>query len=110
MTITETAFDKHTSEYDKWFEKHASLYQSELLAVKQAIPKNKKGIEIGIGTGRFSQPFNIKFGVEPSENMARVAEQKGIKVYRAVAENIPIENQTQMKLNNQCKALVKGVL
>jgi len=88
-----TAFDQYTSEYDEWFEKHPTLYQSEILALKKAIPENKKGIEIGVGTGRFAEPFNIKFGVEPSENMARVAEQKGIKVFKAVAESLPIENE-----------------
>ena len=66
------AFDENTLEYDQWFEKHSSVYQCELLAVQKAVPKNKTGIEIGVGTGRFAEPLNIKFGVEPSENMARI--------------------------------------
>jgi ubiquinone/menaquinone biosynthesis C-methylase UbiE len=87
-------FDQNTLEYDQWFEKHSTVYQSEIKAIQQAIPKNKTGIEIGVGTGRFAVPLNIKFGVEPSENMARVAEQSGITVYRAFGENLPIENET----------------
>jgi len=94
MTDTTTAFDKNALEYDQWFDKHLTVYQSEILAIQQAIPQNKKGIEIGVGTGRFAEPLNIKFGVEPSENMAKVAEQRGIKVYRAYAENLPIDNAT----------------
>lgn len=94
MKKTSTAFDQNTLEYDQWFEKHSAIYQSEILAIQKAIPQNKNGIEIGVGTGRFAKPLNIKFGVEPSENMARVAEQKDIIVYRAVAENLPIENET----------------
>ncbi|OFY86686.1 MAG: methyltransferase type 11 [Bacteroidetes bacterium RIFCSPLOWO2_12_FULL_35_15] len=94
MIDTSAAFDQNTLEYDNWFEKHKTAYQSELLAVQQAIPKNKKGIEIGVGTGRFAKPLNIKFGVEPSENMAQVAEQRGIKVIKTVAENLPLENET----------------
>lgn len=94
MTNTTTAFDQNTLEYDQWFDKHSTVYQSEILAIQQAIPKNKTGIEIGVGTGRFAQPLNIKFGVEPSENMAKVAEQKEITVYRAYAENLTIENET----------------
>lgn len=93
MTETIKAFDQNASAYDLWFEKHPSVYQSELQAVKQAIPKNKKGVEIGVGTGRFAEPLNIKFGVEPSENMAKIAAQRGIIVYRAEAENLPIENE-----------------
>ena len=87
-------FNKNTLEYDQWFHKHSFVYQSEILAIRQAIPKNKTGIEIGAGTGRFAEPLNINFGVEPSENMARVAEQRGITVYRAYAENLPIDNAT----------------
>jgi len=87
-------FDQNTLEYDQWFEKHSAVYQSEILAIQQAIPQNKKGIEIGVGTGRFAEPLNIKFGVEPSENMAKLAKQRGIKVYKAHAENLPIDNAT----------------
>jgi len=94
MRDTSTVFDQSALEYDQWFEKHSAVYCSEILAIQQAIPPNKKGIEIGVGTGRFAKPLNIKFGVEPSENMAKVAEQRGIKVYRAEAENLPIDNTT----------------
>ena len=85
-------FDENTLDYDDWFDRHKTAYQSESLAIEQAIPVNKKGIEIGVGTGRFAQHFDIKHGVEPSENMARISEQRGIKVLRAVAEDLPIEN------------------
>ncbi|TAL57166.1 MAG: class I SAM-dependent methyltransferase [Bacteroidetes bacterium] len=102
MTITETAsrnkfgtsFDKYALEYDKWFDKHENQYQSEILALREAIPKDKIGIEIGVGTGRFAQPLNITSGIEPSANMIQLAEQRGIKVFRAVAENLPIENDS----------------
>ncbi len=92
MNAENNLFDQNTLEYDQWFDKHSFVYQSEILAIQQAIPKNKTGIEIGVGTGRFAEPLNIKFGVEPSENMARLAEQRGITVYRAYAENLPIDD------------------
>ena len=79
-------------DYDYWFYWHEISFQSELLALKQAIPVKKSGIEIGVGTGRFAEYFDIEHGVEPSENMAQVAEQRGIKVIRAVAEDLPIES------------------
>lgn len=94
MKSSITAFEQNPQHYDQWFDRHIFSYQSELLAIKQAIPKNKKGIEIGVGTGRFAQPFNIEFGVEPSESMARLAEQRGVKVYKAFAENLPIKEET----------------
>ena len=94
MIDISNAFDQYTLEYDNWFEKHKIVYQSELLAIKQVVPKNKIGIEIGVGTGRFAEPLNIKCGVEPSEGMAQIAKQSGVKIINAVAENLPIENQS----------------
>lgn len=85
-------FDQNTLEYDQWFDKHSTVYQSEIMAIQQALPKDKTGIEIGVGTGRFAKPLKIKFGIEPSENMAKLAEQRGITVYRSFAENLQIDN------------------
>ncbi len=88
------AYYQFAYEYDAWFEKHSNLFQSELLAMKQAVPQNKKGIEIGVGSGRFAEPLNIKYGVEPSASMAALAKQRGVKVINAVAEKLPIEDQS----------------
>lgn len=87
-------FDENALDYDNWFERHNTAFQTELLAIKQAIPFHKKGIEIGVGTGRFAEYFGITDGVEPSENMAQIAEQRGIKVIKAVAEDLPIKSES----------------
>lgn len=89
-----STFDNNSTEYDKWFEKHPNIYQSEILALKKVIPKNKKGIEIGCGTGRFAIPFKIKTGIEPSPEMSKIATQRGMTIVQAVAENIPFHNQS----------------
>lgn len=94
MTDTSTAFDQNTVEYDNWFDKHSNLYQSELLAMKKSVPSEGKGVEIGVGSGRFAEPLQIKHGVEPSESMAALARQRGVKVINAVAEKLPIENHS----------------
>jgi ubiquinone/menaquinone biosynthesis C-methylase UbiE len=52
----------------------------------------KKSIEIGVGSGKFAIPLGIKTGVDPSPRMRKIAEQKGIKVINAVAEELPFEN------------------
>lgn len=88
------AYDQYASEYDQWFDKHANFFQSELLALMKAVPQNELGIEIGVGSGRFAHQLNIQYGVEPSEGMGELARKKGIKVIRAVAEDLPIDNQT----------------
>ncbi len=90
----ENVFEDNALEYDEWYERHSTIYQSEIAALRKAIPANKKGIEIGTGTGRFSTPFSIAIGVEPSANMAKLAEEKGITVINAVAENLPFHNES----------------
>jgi ubiquinone/menaquinone biosynthesis C-methylase UbiE len=87
-------FDKYAQEYDKWFDIYSSAYQSELRAVRMLIPQAGKGIEIGAGTGRFSVPFGITIGVEPSKGMAEIARSRGITVYNSKAENLPFDDET----------------
>jgi SAM-dependent methyltransferase len=85
-------FDKYSEEYDKWFDTYLSVYQSELQAVKMLLPHGGRGIEIGVGTGRFSVPFGITIRVEPSRGMAEIARSRGITVYDSKAENLPFDD------------------
>jgi hypothetical protein len=61
-----TPFDAYTADYDAWFDEHNDVYQAELAAVRSLLPTCGKGIEIGIGTGRFAASLGIAVGVEPS--------------------------------------------
>jgi SAM-dependent methyltransferase len=87
-------FDTYAGEYDAWFDTHAWVYQSELQAVKMFLPRSGEGVEIGVGTGRFSVPFGITTGVEPSAAMAEIARSRGIMVYDAGAEHLPFDDDT----------------
>ncbi len=89
MSKTEP-FDKYIDEYEKWFEENHYVYLSELDAVRHFIPVGKKGIEIGIGTGRFALPLGISEGVEPSSVMRNFALHKGLEVYDGIAEALPL--------------------
>jgi SAM-dependent methyltransferase len=89
MTNKHNAFDEHALEYDTWFDTHSWAYESELRAVRMLLPQGGKGLEIGVGTGRFSAPFGITIGVEPSQAMSEIARQRGITVYDAKAEKLP---------------------
>ncbi len=62
--------------------------------MQKAVPASGNGIEIGVGSGRFALPLNIKSGVEPSESMAVPARKRGLNVISAVAENLPIKNES----------------
>jgi ubiquinone/menaquinone biosynthesis C-methylase UbiE len=75
-----SAFNQFAQEYDLWFDAHPYAYQSELEAIRRFVPNGGTGVEVGVGTGRFSIPFGITIGVEPSESMASVARSRGIEV------------------------------
>jgi ubiquinone/menaquinone biosynthesis C-methylase UbiE len=85
-------FDKHSEDYEKWFDLNKFAYKSEIMAIGNFLPKDGKGIEIGIGSGLFAQPLGIKSGIEPSLQMRNMAEKRGLEVYDGVAENIPLED------------------
>ncbi len=82
-------FEKYAEKYDQWFDKNKSSYKSELQAVKELLPKSRNGIEIGVGSGRFAAPLGIKLGIDPSKNMGKIAQKRGIEFIEGVAESLP---------------------
>jgi SAM-dependent methyltransferase len=87
-------FDENATAYDTWFDENRSLYQAELEAVKDFIPLDGMGVEIGVGTGRFAAPLGITIGAEPSHKMAELARQRGAEVFECVAEALPFADAT----------------
>lgn len=88
-------FSTHAKRYEDWFKKYPEVYLSEVAAVKEQLiklPENIKGIEVGLGTGRFAQPLGIKEGIEPSPEMASRAKVRGIAVVNGTAENLPYKD------------------
>ena len=83
------AFDKNVDRYEQWFVDNPLAYVSELRALRELLPTSGSGIEIGVGTGRFAAPLEIKKGIEPSRSMAEVARKRGIEVIHGVAEHLP---------------------
>lgn len=83
-------FDRFTADYDTWFEAHTAVYESELEALRTLLPAGRAGIELGAGTGRFAAPLDVRFGIEPSQAMAIIAQQRGIEVAAGVAEHLPV--------------------
>jgi ubiquinone/menaquinone biosynthesis C-methylase UbiE len=58
------------------------------------IPSGGRGVEIGVGTGRFASALGILDGVEPSKAMRRLAAGRGVKVIDAVAEALPYADES----------------
>ncbi|MFZ5448145.1 MAG: class I SAM-dependent methyltransferase [Thermodesulfobacteriota bacterium] len=91
MTIV-SIFEEAAQEYDAWFDRNRAVYESEIMALKRFLPSAGRGLEIGVGTGRFAVPLGIRVGVEPAAAMAELARRRGIIVIRGLAEALPFRS------------------
>lgn len=82
-------FQPEAADFDGWFDRHPVLFQSELAAIRSLLPAFQKGMEIGVGTGRFAAVLGIRHGLEPLEDYAEIARSRGIQVVKGVAEQMP---------------------
>jgi len=87
-------FEKSVQEYDAWFDRNPLAYKSEILALKKFLAPHLRGLEIGVGTGRFAISLGVAVGVEPAAAMAGKALNRGIRVCRAVAEALPFRRDS----------------
>jgi len=86
-------FEEYTQKYEKWFDTNRFAYESELEAVRIMLPKQGKGVEIGVGSGKFAVPLEVKFGLDPSPKMRALAEKRGIEVKEGIAEKLPYKTE-----------------
>lgn len=82
-------YEHQADGYDRWFERNRAAYISELRALESLMPRFGKGLEVGVGTGRFASPFGVTFGLDPSLSMMDVAKKRGVLPVRGVAESLP---------------------
>ena len=66
-------FGRYYKRYDAWYDKSQFAYISESEAIRKVLPKKGKGLEIGVGTGRFASKLGISYGVDPSPKMITLA-------------------------------------
>ena len=94
------AFDEHASAYDSWFFDNQNLLASELKLVAHFLDKDSEILSIGCGSGLFESllakdyDIHITHGIEPSKDMAAVAEKRGLKVDISPAETCEIAPNT----------------
>ncbi len=87
-------FDRYYRKYDAWYDINKFAYLSELGTLKKAVPKRGKGLEIGVGTGRFAASLGISIGIDSSEKMIGIARQRGIDARLGCGERLPFRNRT----------------
>ncbi|MCK4520157.1 MAG: class I SAM-dependent methyltransferase [Candidatus Omnitrophica bacterium] len=82
-------FNRYYKKYDAWYEKNKFAYLSELEAIREVLPKEGKGLEVGVGTGRFAHALGIAMGIDPSRNMIDIAARRGVTVRWGFGEDLP---------------------
>jgi len=87
-------FEAHHERYDSWFDRHDAAYYSELLAVRALLPWDGRGLEVGVGTGRFAAPLGVQWGIDPSPVMRSYAARRGISTRPGTAEDLPFEDDS----------------
>ncbi len=92
-------FNKHYEDYDDWYEEHPKEFSDQIDFIAKLLPEGR-GIEIGVGTGRFASALGIGTGVDISEKMAQIAAKRGIDTIVADAVALPFrDNEFDFSLN-----------
>ena len=86
-----SVFDRYYKRYDTWYDRNSFAYMSELEAIRKVLPKKGKGLEIGVGTGRFAASLGIEYGIDPSGNMIKIARKRGVWASVGRGEKIPFK-------------------
>lgn len=88
-----SVFEERAFEYDAWYEKNKGAYLSEIEAIRPHLT-NGVSLEVGVGTGRFAAPLGITFGLDPAFQMLKLAQKRGLKVIKGVAEALPFKEES----------------
>lgn len=92
-------FDGYAAQYDEWFMKNEHLFTSELRLFKKVLGDitGKKLLSVGCGSGLFESYIdstNVE-GIEPSEDMGRIAEKRGVNVIKyGMIEDVELPDNT----------------
>jgi len=85
-------FERTAASYDAWYDAHPVLYRTELAAVKKAVQARGRGLEIGVGTGRFASLLSVHYGLDPSPGMLALARRRGIRAVRGSGQALPFKS------------------
>lgn len=81
-------FDKYFDMYEEWFKKHKAAFKSEVEAIRSILPAGF-ALEVGVGTGLFAKALDIEMGIDPSTEMLKIAQKRGIITYKGYGHNLP---------------------
>ncbi len=87
-------FDLFADRYDSWYETPfgRSAFELELRCLKEVLPKFSKGLEVGVGTGRFAEALGVRYGIDTSLKMILKAKERGVVPVLGRAESLPFRD------------------
>jgi len=89
MSPRSEVFENLPERYDAWFERHPEAYAAELRALQIVLRPFHRGLEVGVGSGRFAQPLGFAWGVDPAMALLVKAKGRGLRVILGTAEHLP---------------------
>lgn len=92
-----STFDKYAEKYDEWYQKNQNFFFSQLNLLALTLQGAGNDIlSVGCGSGLFEEQLKdnhdieVKYAVEPSEAMAKIAEARGLSVEIGKVEDIKL--------------------
>ncbi len=95
MENTANLFNASAQRYDLWYDTAfgAAIFRQEVACLRLACPEySGVWVEVGVGSGRFAKELGIACGLDPSEEMLRLAASRGIETHQGSAEALPFSD------------------
>ncbi len=92
MDRSKEPFEMRAAEYDAWFDSESGriVFAREVACLRKVMsPPTGQWLEVGVGTGRFAAALGVMDGIDPSDAMRAMAEQRGIRTVEGVGESLP---------------------
>ena len=101
METNAKMFDGYADKYDQWFLTNNRVFESELKLLHACLNPLKKDkiLSVGCGSGLFESALKreydiiVEYGLEPSTDMAKIAEKRGVKVVIGDAETTLLKDE-----------------
>ena len=92
-------FDGYANQYDEWFMVNDKLFTSELKLFQKVLGDitGKRLLSVGCGSGLFESYIDCSGieGIEPSEDMGKIAEKRGVNIIKyGVIEDVELPENT----------------
>lgn len=101
MELNTNMFDGHADKYDQWFMENDKVFMSELKLLAACIEplKRDKVLSVGCGSGLFEASLRKEYGIEitdglePSKDMALIAEKRVLNVQISDIESADLKDE-----------------